>query len=657
MAPPMQIAAAAMAPDASWAITVSADGTVRTWGTGVPPREIRRAVPVDGGQPAAIALAGDRVRVLWADGETIRLHENVKGARPREAEFGAPAPVRALAMSPSGVLAAVACADGTLRTLNAGTGEFGPALATGGRIARAVAVASDIGPVVAVFPDGSVRRYDPAAGTSDMTGAGPGIDLVAVTPDGETVIAAKTDGVLSRLDLSRAEPPAAPGPVPGRFRLLGTAITAIAVDGGGSRVLAGRPDGTLWLHDMAGGPATEFRAAVPAPGSDPPDLRWWESVEVGAIPGTGATKTVPAPWSTTDEDVRFTVYRPQAVAPGSWASLLVFAHKTDLVEQPGQPPLDPVEQVEAIARAYFGDTPVQTAGEDARSGISRGARLRITADLPALACNPASAEFDWREPVHHAVFRVMAGPELVGSVVRGAVRIWCGPLIIGEVSVAIRVVAFLTTAPAAVAESAPRYRKIFPSYSHADAAIVDGFAEVVRTFGDQYLRDVVAIRAGERWRERLPQLIEEADVFQLFWSSNSMRSPYCQEEWEHALSLRRPLFVRPFYWEDPRPADRARGLPPAALDALQFVKVSLRAEPKGTLTPPGSPQPGESGWGAPPATSPTGAYPGGAPPAPGGAPPARHRASRAAVRRRALAAAALVAVVALVIILIWMLGS
>jgi hypothetical protein len=708
MAPPTQIAAVAMAPDASWAITVSADGTVRTWGTGVPPRVIRRAVLIAGSQPAAVALAGDRVRVLWADGETIRLHENVKGARPREAEFAAPAPVRALAMSPSGVLAAVACADGTLRTLNAGTGQFGPALATGGRIAQAVAVASDIGPVVAVFPDGSVRRYDPAAGTSDMTGAGPGIDLVAVTPDGETVIAAKTEGVLSRLDLSRAEPPDDFGPLPGRLRLLGTAVTAIAVDASGSRVLAGRPDGTLWLHDMAGGPATEFRETEASPGSAPPHLRWWESVDVGAIRDAGAVGSAPAPWSTTDDDVRFTVYRPQAVAPGIWASLLVFAHKTDLVEQPGRPPLDPVEQVEAIARAHFGDTPVQTAGEDARSGISRGARLRITADLPGLACNPASTEFDWWEPVHHVVFRVMAGPELVGSVVRGAVRIWCGPLIIGEVSVAIRVAPFLTAAPAAVAESAPRYRKIFPSYSHADAAIVDGFAEVVRTFGDQYLRDVVAIRAGERWRERLPELIAEADVFQLFWSSNSMRSPYCQEEWEHALSLRRPLFVRPFYWEDPRPEDRASGLPPVALDALEFVKVSLHTSSKGILSPPGSPRPGGSGWAAPPAPSPggsatgaypvpgveppgagapraepagagppgtgpgrplppyapyggspgpTGAYPGGAAPAPGGVPPARHQASRVAVRRRMLAVAALVTVVVLVIILIWVLRS
>jgi hypothetical protein len=386
------------------------------------------------------------------------------------------------------------------------------------------------------------------------------------------------------------------------------------------------------------------------------------------------------------------------VAPGTWASLLVFAHKTDLVEQPGQPPLDPVEQVETIARAHFGETPVQTAAEDARSGISRGARLRITADLPGLACNPASAEFDWREPVHHVVFRVMAGPELVGSVVRGAVRIWCGPLIIGEVSVAIRVVPFLTEAHAAetATETAPRYRKIFPSYSHADAAIVDSFAEVVRTFGDQYLRDVVAIRSGERWRERLPELIAEADVFQLFWSSNSMRSAYCQEEWEHALSLGRPLFVRPFYWEDPRPEDRASGLPPVALDALEFVKVSLHTASKGIPSAPGSPQPGgsgQSGWAPPPAPSPdgsatgaypipragppgagsqgsgvpyepheeipvpTGAYPGGAPPVPRGAPPARHRASPVAVRRRVLAVAVLAAVVALVVIVIWVLVS
>jgi hypothetical protein len=39
----------------------------------------------------------------------------------------------------------------------------------------------------------------------------------------------------------------------------------------------------------------------------------------------------------------------------------VFAHKTDLVVEPGQPPVDPSKQVEAMARAHFGDAPVRSS--------------------------------------------------------------------------------------------------------------------------------------------------------------------------------------------------------------------------------------------------------------------------------------------------------
>ena len=56
----VQIAAVAMAPDASWAVTVAADGTVRTQGPGVTPRVIRRAIPIHDGQPTAVALSGNR---------------------------------------------------------------------------------------------------------------------------------------------------------------------------------------------------------------------------------------------------------------------------------------------------------------------------------------------------------------------------------------------------------------------------------------------------------------------------------------------------------------------------------------------------------------------------------------------------------------------
>ena len=90
------ITALAMASDASWAVTVSEDGTIRTLGTGVEPRVLRRVVPVDGRQPVAVALFANRlIRVIWASGGRLALFENERGAWPRNEVFAAPAPVRA----------------------------------------------------------------------------------------------------------------------------------------------------------------------------------------------------------------------------------------------------------------------------------------------------------------------------------------------------------------------------------------------------------------------------------------------------------------------------------------------------------------------------------------------------------------------------------
>jgi hypothetical protein len=118
-----------------------------------------------------------------------------------------------------------------------------------------------------------------------------------------------------------------------------------------------------------------------------------------------------------------------------------------------------------------------------------------------------------------------------------------------------------------------RYRRIFPSYSRHDVEIVRRVRAAAAALGDTYLLDVDTLRAGERWQPRLAELIAEADVFQLFWSHHSMRSPHVRTEWEHALGLGRDGFVRPVYWEHPRPTDPALGLPPAALDRLHFHQL------------------------------------------------------------------------------------
>jgi choice-of-anchor C domain-containing protein len=348
----------------------------------------------------------------------------------------------------------------------------------------------------------------------------------------------------------------------------GPPFVGVLLTGGGARI----PMLAVLAQELSGRPPLILGSPDTAVAQGAAQLAWqalaWAPAAVADVrPSSPAGPVV-------DEDVRFTVYRPESICPGYWASLLVFAHKTSLVAEPGHEPVDPMQEVEARARAHFGNAVPRPAGADANREVARGTQLRIVPDLPGIRCNPREAEIEWWEPVHEAPFRLLADPGLAGTVVRGAVRVWCDHLIFGEVSIAIRIAAGAPApeTPPVIAPLTP-YRKIFASYSHQDRVVVDSFAEVARALGDQYLQDVLALRAGERWDARLLELIEDADVFQLFWSGHSMRSPHCREEWEHALGLRRPLFIRPVYWEDPLPADPGQELPPATLRVLHFVKV------------------------------------------------------------------------------------
>jgi hypothetical protein len=72
----------------------------------------------------------------------------------------------------------------------------------------------------------------------------------------------------------------------------------------------------------------------------------------------------------------------------------------------------------------------------------------------------------------------------------------------------------------------------------------------------------------------LLDLIEEADLFQLFWSEAASRSVEVAREWRHALLLqgrRGEGLIRPVYWQRPWPQ------PPAELTHLHFASVDLAA--------------------------------------------------------------------------------
>jgi hypothetical protein len=278
-----------------------------------------------------------------------------------------------------------------------------------------------------------------------------------------------------------------------------------------------------------------------------------------------------------DENVQFSVYRPRVVQPDKWYPLLAFAH---LAERPADAPPDtpdPLAEVHRQAQQVLGalSPAYHDMTQDSRLAVPREGEITFVPEVPGIVFNPPRRSFLWQEAVHREEFRLRAGADLDGQTARGRLTVFLGGLILADVSLSIRVdrTATLPADTPPEASAGRPYRKIFASYSHKDLDIVRQVEQFARLLGDEYLRDWTHLRAGEVWNERLLQMIEQADVFQLFWSSNSMHSDYVRQEWEHALRLNRPHFIRPTYWEEPMPMAPERDLPPEALRRLHFQRI------------------------------------------------------------------------------------
>jgi TIR domain/SPOR domain len=296
------------------------------------------------------------------------------------------------------------------------------------------------------------------------------------------------------------------------------------------------------------------------------------------------------------EEVQFTVYRPRAVEPLKWVPLLVFAHLSELPADAAPDERDPVEEVKAQAQRLLGDLAPKYGDvkQDSRYAVPHEAEITFLPEIPGFEVNPPRRTFLWLESVQREEFRIRAGPQVDGTLVRGRMTVFWGSILLAEISLGIRVdsrLAGVSVQPPPERTASRPFRGIFPSYSHRDAGIVEEFERYARTLGDRYLRDVHELRAGEIWNDRLKDLIGQADVFQLFWSWNAMRSPYVEEEWRYALSLGRPHFVRPTYWEDPLPELPERSLPPEELRRLHFQLLSTGTAPR--ITPHGAHGPAE----------------------------------------------------------------
>lgn len=263
--------------------------------------------------------------------------------------------------------------------------------------------------------------------------------------------------------------------------------------------------------------------------------------------------------------LQFTGFSPTHSSVGVQRTLAIYAHVESALQS-----------IREDAAAILGESgsSQQAVTVSATRAIIRGTVLTVVPECDGVNFEPETETFRWVNQWHRSEFNFTAPGDKAGSADVCTVTIFAGPLIVGT----LRLPLFFDAKPTTIMASSPQvtenttslYRRIFISYSHEDTPVVLACRNAYMALGDVVLIDRDTLRSGQRFDDGLRRMIEDAQIFQLFWSARSARSSWVRREWTHALRQNKgDGFVRPVYWEKPRtPA-------PAELSHLHFTYVRL----------------------------------------------------------------------------------
>ena len=260
------------------------------------------------------------------------------------------------------------------------------------------------------------------------------------------------------------------------------------------------------------------------------------------------------------DDVRFTVTSPITVAREQPCVLDVWAHQS--------------HEYETLLEYLRRDPRVQTGASLRSKGpvqVTRGTTLDVQVSVPTLGWRGEDTAY-WSGALGNATFAFAAPGDAAEGEHAGLVQIYAAGIQIARVSFLIAV----GNGPGPVRDVTCRERRIasaLASYATEDRnevlSRIQGMLSVAPDL-DVFL-DVMSLRSGERWKERLEAEITERDVLYLFWSSAARQSPWVEREWRTALRAKGLDGIEPVPLETP---DKAP--PPIELASLHFNQWTLQ---------------------------------------------------------------------------------
>ena len=214
----------------------------------------------------------------------------------------------------------------------------------------------------------------------------------------------------------------------------------------------------------------------------------------------------------------------------------------------------------------------QIVGRKAGVSVELGTLLSVTLEIPALVVHEPFDRLVWNGTPANVSFPVTAPEDADSGEYVGTARITVNGLLIASVRFVVTVGGDEVRDVADRTVERMRAKSAFASYASEDRA--DVLARIqgmnVASPGLDVFVDVLALRSGDNWREKLREHVLSKDVFYLFWSAPASRSEWVEREWRLALEERELGYITPVPLEDP-----AVVAPPGELSSLHFNDAYL----------------------------------------------------------------------------------
>jgi hypothetical protein len=255
--------------------------------------------------------------------------------------------------------------------------------------------------------------------------------------------------------------------------------------------------------------------------------------------------------------LRFSAFHAKEIAANEWHPLHVYAYRGYAAGL-----------VTKDAHSADGDLPQAMYAQPAKpewSSISENLQIMATPHIPGFQFNPMQASVLFLEDWHRIDFRMRAVDALATRPYTGSVTLSIGGVIVADIPLTV-MVSHSSSLDLGFSAVAKPYEAIYCSYSLQDSTVVQQIEHVSELLGLDYLHELTRLRSELTWNEALRQKLEDADIFQLFWSDQAATAQYVEQEWRYALRMaHKPAFLRPVYWQQPLK------LPPSELEHLNFA--------------------------------------------------------------------------------------